>query len=207
MNMNQNQDQETFTAVDTSLASFKRSAEELLRGKRLAVEALQNHPREAVTNAALMNHVLGMVVDAADDDYSGETVIDPHGALKPALESCFSQDLHPCANIRAHSLTINLHLTLTDPASEAAFVSEAERHGRMIDALLKAFDTGIFNFKVTVSSDCHARTRKVSLSPDGKVKLASWEPTDNPSAASHQALFVENSIEAIRQALPVTESS
>lgn len=182
--MNMNTDQTTITAVDASLASFKRSTEELLRGKQLAIEALQKHPREAVTNSALMNHVLGMVVDAADDDYSGEQVIDPYDALKTALQSCFPRTLDPYANIRAHSFSINLHLSFDYPDSEAAFISGAEEYGRMIDALLRSFDAGIFSFRVTIFSMFHASTRTLTLSPNGNVEVVSWDPTNNPTTAA-----------------------
>lgn len=206
--MNMNANQTTITAVDASLASFKESTEALQRGKQLAIEALQKHPREAVTNSDLMNHVLGMVVDAADDDYSGEQVINPYDALQTALHSCFPRTLDPYANIRAHSFSINLHLSFDDPDSEAAFISDAEKYGRMIDALLKTFDAGIFNFKVTISGVSHASTRTLTLSPNGNVEVVSWDPTNNPTtAAPRHELFAENSAEAIRQTLPLTKDS
>lgn len=205
--MNMNTNQTTITAVDASLASFKESTEALQRGKQLAVEALQNHPREAVTNSDLMNHVLGMIVDAADEDYSRERVIDPYDSLKAALESCFSRELHPYANIRAHSFSVNLHLTFADPSSEAGFISDAEKHGQMIDALLKAFDAGIFDFKLTFSSEHRAGTRKIALSSEGEVEMSSWEPHDRPSAGFRHAMFADSSAEAIRHGLSFTKDA
>lgn len=78
----------------------------------------------------------------------------------------------------------------------------------MIDALLKAFDAGLFNFKITVSSMFHASTRTLTLSPNGNVEVVSWDPTNNPTtAAPRHELFAENSAEAIRQTLPITKGS